>query len=132
VEHPTGVWHIYGMETTGDMSTAEVAQVLDLLKLASGQPDAEIARRAGLARNTWRNKRTGKAELTLSEVLAVSAAFGVPVELFFMPSDQAKQWVHDRWDMLRNMRENEYTTYIDLTHFVHQGQGKLPLPGLAA
>lgn len=114
------------------MSRKEVGQVLELLRLACGLNDAAMARKVGMVRATWQNKQDGRSELTLSETLKVSAACGIPPELFFMPSDQAKQWVHDRWDMLRNMRENEYTTYIDLTHFVHQGQGKLPLPGLAA
>lgn len=82
--------------------------ILELLKTITGGGDADLAERVGMTRATFRHKRIGGSELSLSELVSFSDAFGIPLEVFAARPDVARQWLIDHWAEVKSSYLSEY------------------------
>lgn len=60
-----------------------------------GTNDAELARLTGIKRTTLANKMKGVGSFSPGEVQALAALFGVPLDVLYMPPQDALRWVLD-------------------------------------
>lgn len=96
------------MYMTTAAKAAEMGDLLTMLKAASGATDETIADLLDMKRTTFRHKRKGGSELTLSEAVAVSRLFGIPLELLHGRPEAAREWILAHWVELKSLGLSEY------------------------
>lgn len=89
-------------------ATSAVPEMLELLKTITGARDNDIAEHIGMNRSTFINRRKGRSELTLTEAMAISELFGVPVEIFAASPEAARQWLFEHWVEVKSSYQSEY------------------------
>lgn len=72
-----------------------IPKTLVQLRNYFGLTDVELAARVGMTRQTLANKLKGVTPVTIRELGAFSAVFGVPVGLFFAGGRDCIQWIID-------------------------------------
>src|SRR5215211_9108998 len=83
------------METLNSNLSDEARSTINSLMGLRRLTDGEMARRIGISRTMFNQRRNGRTDFRLAEVEAIAVALGVEPYVLLMPFEVALRWVLD-------------------------------------